>query len=123
MKAKKRHLGKLAVFAGAAVCCAVAAAESRILHLPGGFAQPYGSYTTGGEFPGAIRVAEFAPEAGKKDGTVLVLWSIEGACEWEVPTSRGQWTECRDLFGNVIEPSVVSGRKLRLTECPIYLKF
>ena len=71
----------------------------------------------------AFRVAEFAPEAGKKDGTVLVLWSVEGACEWEVPASRGPWTECRDLFGNAIEPPVVSGRKLRLTECPIYLRF
>ena len=71
----------------------------------------------------AFRVAEFAPEAGKKDGTVLVLWSVEGACEWEVPASRGPWTECRDLFGNAIESPVISGRKLRLTECPIYLRF
>ena len=71
----------------------------------------------------AFRVAEFAPEAGKKDGAILVLWSVEGECEWEVPASRGPWTECRDLFGNVIEPPVVSGRKLRLTECPIYLRF
>ena len=71
----------------------------------------------------AFRVAEFAPEAGKKDGAVLVLWSVEGECEWEVPASRGPWTECRDLFGNVLEPPVVSGRKLRLTERPIYLTF
>ena len=52
MKARKHCLGKFVVL-GVALCCAVAAAESRILHLPGGFAQPYGSYTTGGEFPGA----------------------------------------------------------------------
>ena len=71
----------------------------------------------------AFRVAEFAPETGAKDGTVLVLWSVEGDCEWELPASRGPWTECRDLFGNVIEPPVVSGRKLRLTERPIYLTF
>ena len=71
----------------------------------------------------AFRVAEFAPEAGTNDGTVLVLWSVEGECEWEVPASRGPWTECRDLFGNVIEPPVVAGRKLRLAECPIYLRF
>ena len=102
MKARKRGIGNFVVWS-VALCCAAVVAESRILHLPGGFVQPYGSYTTGGEFPGAIRVAEFAPEAGKKDGAVLVLWSVEGACEWELP--------------------VVSGRKLRLTECPIYLKF
>ena len=122
MKARKRGIGNFVVWS-VALCCAAVVAESRILHLPGGFVQPYGSYTTGGEFPGAIRVAEFAPEAGKKDGAVLVLWSVEGACEWEVPASRGSWTECCDLFGNVIELPVVSGRKLRLTECPIYLKF
>ena len=66
MKAKKRRLGKLAVFAGAAVCCATVAAESRILHLPGGFAQPYGSYTTGGEFPGAKAELGFEQEGSRR---------------------------------------------------------
>ena len=70
-----------------------------------------------------FRVAEFAPEAESGSGTVLALWSIEGTCEWEVPASLGPWTECRDLFGNVIEPPVISGRRLRLAESPIYLTF
>ena len=49
------------------MCCAVvAAAESRILHLPGGFAQPYGSYTTGGEFPGAKAELGFEQEGNRR---------------------------------------------------------
>ena len=69
------------------------------------------------------RVALFDPKLGGNDGRILVLWSIEGECEWEVPASYGKWVECRDLVGNVIEPPVVSGRVLRLTERPIYLVF
>ena len=71
----------------------------------------------------AFRVAEFAPEAESGSGTVLALWSVEGTCEWEVPASLGPWTECRDLFGNVIDPPVISGRRLCLAESPIYLTF
>ena len=66
MKAKKRCLGKLAVLAVAALCCAAVAAESRILHLPGGFVQPYGSYTTGGEFPGAKAELGFEQEESRR---------------------------------------------------------
>ena len=122
--------------------CVAATAESRILHLPGGYVQPYGSYTTGGEFPGAKAELGFEQEGDRRFARLSFDLTkgayvgykvtekipadtsrVEGECEWEVPASRGPWTECRDLFGNVIEPPVVSGRKLRLTECPIYLRF
>ena len=66
MKTKKSCLGRLAVLAGVALCCAAAAAESRILHLPGGYAQPYGSYTIGGEFPGAKAELGFEQEGNRR---------------------------------------------------------
>ena len=66
MKSRRTCLGKFAVLAGAALCCTAAAAESRILHLPGGFAQPYGSYTTGGEFPGAKAELGFEQEGCRR---------------------------------------------------------
>ena len=69
------------------------------------------------------RVALFDPELGDRDGRVIVPWCIEGECEWEVPASYGRWVECRDLVGNAIEPPVVAGRRLKLTERPFYVKF
>lgn len=68
------------------------------------------------------RVAAFDPELGAKDGRVLVLWSVEGEYEWTVPQSCGPLAECRDLMGNVMAPPVVGDRRLKLTECPIYIK-
>ena len=66
MKTRKRCFVKFAVLTGVALCCTVVAAESRILHLPGGFAQPYGSYTIGGEFPGAKAELGFEQEGNRR---------------------------------------------------------
>ena len=66
MKTRKRCFVKLAVSTVIALCCAVVAAESRILHLPGGFALPYGSFTTGGEFPGAKAELGFEQEGNRR---------------------------------------------------------
>lgn len=68
------------------------------------------------------RVAEFASASGEVGGKVLVAWSIEGESEWELPEACGRLVECRDLMGNVIEPPVVRGRRLKLTEFPVYMK-
>ena len=65
MKARKRGLGNFVVWS-VALCCAAGVAESRILHLPGGFVQPYGSYTTGGEFPGAKAELGFEQEGSRR---------------------------------------------------------
>ena len=57
---------KFAILTGVALCCTVVAAESRILHLPGGFTLPYGSFTIGGEFPGAKAELGFEQEGTRR---------------------------------------------------------
>ena len=67
--------------------------------------------------PTKYRVAGFA-----RDGKpILAAWCIEGECEWEVPETFGPLADCRDLCGNPQPVPVVEGRKIRLTERPIYL--
>ena len=62
-KIKRAHLLAACIWTAA---LPVLAGTSRIRHLPGGFAQPYGSYTTGGEFPGAKAELGFEQEGSRR---------------------------------------------------------
>jgi hypothetical protein len=67
--------------------------------------------------PDQYRVAGFV----KNGKPILAVWSIEGECEWEVPAPFGPLDECRDLCGNPQPAPIIDGRRILLTERPIYL--
>jgi len=71
------------------------------------------------EVPDLYRVASFV----RGTTPILVAWCVEGTCEWELPENLGEPGKCYDLFGNETALPVVAGRRIRLTERPVYISY
>lgn len=67
--------------------------------------------------PVKYRIAEFV----KNGQAILAAWCIEGNCDWEIPEAFGPLVDCRDLCGNPQPVPVIEGRRIKLTERPLYL--